>query len=418
VFWGKRHLGPIGIDFGSSTIRLCQLDTRGARIAVHAAVEVPRLAESSERESESESGHVAPDSFAADFDPEHVTPSSAETSARVRQALDSGGFEGRRVVTALTEGEIHVKNLRLPPMPEEELAAAVRYEAGERFGFDGTTTEYRCLLAGTVRSGNETQQELAVLAAPDDALRSHLALLSELGLIAEAVDAVPCAVFRPFERFLRRGADADEMLAFADVGYSGTWVVVARGRNVVFLKHLPVGGSRFDALVAEQWSLGMAEARRLRRGIASERISEEQPPGPSRDREGAVSASQEEPLPHGRGPESEPGWVPPAPTTDDILTAIQPAVEQLGKEIGLCLRYCAVTFRGPRCESVTCVGGEARNAELLNRLSQAVGVPVRQGHPLRGVVGDGIFSPQELSGGLPEWTVALGLALKMSSSCE
>jgi len=415
VFWGKRHLGPIGLDFGSSTIRLCQLDTRGAQIVVHAAVEVPRLAETPGRESESEPGRVAPAPAALDLEQGPPTPNSAETMARVRQALDSGGFEGRRVVTALTEGEIHVKNLRLPPMPEEELAAAVRYEAGERFGFDSTTTEYRCLLAGTVRSGNETQQELAVLAAPDDPLRSHLAVLTELGLTAEAVDAVPCAVFRPFERFLRRDADADEVHAFADVGYSGTWVVVARGRDVVFLKHLPVGGSRFDALVAEQWSLSAAEARRLRREMASQRVPEAQPPDPSRDREGAVFAAQGGPLPHGRGSEGEVGRVPPAPTADEILTAIQPAVEQLGKEIGLCLRYCAVTFRGPRCESVTCVGGEARSAELLTRLSQAVGVPLRQGHPLRGAVGDGIFSPHELSGGLPEWTVALGLALKMSS---
>lgn len=308
----------------------------------------------------------------------------SETAAAVKQMLSSGRFVGRRMVTALSSQDVQIKNLRLPPMPQEELAAAVRYEAAERFGFDDARTEHRYLPIGTVRSGDQEQQEIALLAVSGEVLRRHLELVSELGLTVEAVDVAPCAAFRPFERFLRRGADADEVNAFVDLGGSGTRIVVVRGREIIFLKAFDVGGERLDALVSEHLAIDPQEARALRQRLAAADQDVAEPP------EGPV----------------------PATTRAEAGQAIRPAVEQLGKEIGLCLRYCAVTFRGPRCESVTCVGGGAISTELLESLSQAIGVPARKGHPLRNMSCDGVFSMADQCTGQPEWATALGLALK------
>ena len=313
---------------------------------------------------------------------------SEQVTAAVKEMLAAPEFIGRRVVTALPDADVRIKSLRLPQLPDDELEAAAGYEAAERFEFEESEAEYRFLPAGAVRSGDEPQQEVVALGVPADVIRKHLDFLSGMGLIAEAIDVVPCALFRPFERFLRRGEDADLVNAFVDLGFSGTRITVTRGQEIAFLKTLDIGGQHLDTLVSERLSIDPKEANRIRRTLANQETS-------------------------GAGGPAEP--VSPE-TQEAVRLAIGPAVDQLGKEIGLCLRYCAVTFRGPRCDSVTCVGGEANDIELLERLSERIGVPARKGYPLRNVTGGPARSLAEEHAGQPEWTTALGLALKPTTS--
>jgi len=363
--WPRRHLKPIGIDFGSCAIRMLQVRPQNDKASIVASGQFVYPADCVDEESRRQA-----------------------TIAAVREMLAPRGFVGRRVVTALPDRDVQVKNLRLPAIPAEELASAVRYEAAERFGFDDAETELRHLIAGNVPGGGRAQQEIVVLAVARHALRRHLELISELGLIAEAVDIVPCALFRPFEQFLRRGADAGEVNAFVDLGCVGTRIVVARGREIIFLKPLEIGAAQFDLLVADRLSVSLPEARALRRRIAA--AGEDQ------------AGARDEPVPARMG--------------EQVRQATRPAVEQLGKEIGLCLRYCAVTFRGPRCDSVTCVGGEAHNADLLEQLGDILGIPARKGYPLRYAECDAAFALAEQCTGQAEWATAFGLALRPSAA--
>ena len=95
-----------------------------------------------------------------------------------------------------------------------------------------------------------------------------------------------------------------------------------------------------------------------------------------------------------------------------VLEAVRPVMEQLGKEIALCLRYCSVTFRGLRSDTVTAVGGNASDGDLLQMLSDHVDVPFRVGRPMRNIVVENDLDGADRRTGLPEWAMALGLALK------
>ena len=75
----------------------------------------------------------------------------------------------RRVVVALPREMLHVKNLRMPLIPQHELAAAVRFEAKNIFAFDTDKAHVQILPAGEVRQGLDVRQEIIVLAArPED----------------------------------------------------------------------------------------------------------------------------------------------------------------------------------------------------------------------------------------------------------
>jgi type IV pilus assembly protein PilM len=95
-----------------------------------------------------------------------------------------------------------------------------------------------------------------------------------------------------------------------------------------------------------------------------------------------------------------------------VLDALRPALEQLSKEIALCVRYCAVTFRGPRADAVTVVGGEAADADVLQVLSDQVNVPFHTGKPMRHVTFEIDPRGADRRSGQPEWATTLGLALK------
>ena len=57
-------------------------------------------------------------------------------------------------------------------------------------------------------------------------------------------------------------------------------------------------------------------------------------------------------------------------------------MEDLTKEISLCLRYYSVTFRGQRPSRVRLMGGEAHDPQLVTMLSGALSISVEAGAPL------------------------------------
>jgi len=106
---------PIGLDIGSTALRMLQLRGAGDGLAVAAAgrCELPAdlKADSPER--------------------------PAVLIEAIKQLLASAPFEGRRIVLAFPDVDVQYKNIRMPSMPPNELAQAVRWEAAERFGDNG-----------------------------------------------------------------------------------------------------------------------------------------------------------------------------------------------------------------------------------------------------------------------------------------
>jgi type IV pilus assembly protein PilM len=309
----------------------------------------------------------------------------------VADMLEHGNFTGRDTIIALPWHELQARNVRIPPMPDEEIGDVVRFESAERLGLELDDAEIRYIVAGDVRQGTETRQEVMVFGAARSKIEAHIHSLTKIGLTPIAIDAGPCAVFRGFERFLRRTEDHQKVNAFVDLGYTGTRVVISRGAELIFFKAIPIGGQRFDQLVSEQLDLTVAEAAQIRIRLHRQHV---------------IATTGVTELVDGHEPVGE-------NIRHAVLDALRPALEQLGKEIGLCLRYCSVTFRGLRSEVVTAVGGEAGNGDILKLLADQINVPVRVGRPMRNIATEDGPGGADRRSGQPEWGTAAGLALKL-----
>ncbi|HOW72256.1 MAG TPA: pilus assembly protein PilM [Phycisphaerae bacterium] len=365
--WVPRQVGPIGLDLGTRVVRMLQLTRHKGQVSIVACAQ---------RE-------IPPD-----------TASDEELELHQVQAVEEmlrfGGFRGKSVITAVPWDDLHVRTVRLPSMPDESIQNAVRFEAADRFGLDHNQTEVRFLVAGDVRQGTELRQEIILLAARRPAVEAHLRKLTRMGLRPAAVDAGPCALFRGFERLLRRDEDAGQTSAFVEIGYRASRVVIARGPELTLIKSIPVGGRRFDELVAEKLELGLAEAAQLRIRLQDLYIAELT---------------------------GQAGRIPPDEQISHemrhtLLDALRPALDHLAKEVSLCLRYCSITFRGPRSDSVTVLGGEACNPDMIQLLSDQANVPFHIGKPMRNVTIERGCDGADRRTGQPEWAMALGLALK------
>lgn len=357
MFGLHRKSWPIALDIGSESIRMLQLHKAGHMVTARACAQ-----------------WKFPDKAAGD-PVEH----RAAAIVSVREILRKGGFQGRSVVTCLSGSQLQFKSIRLPHMPAGELAEAIRWEAGERFGFAIERDCLRHLVAGQVRQGNEVQDEVIMMAVPAAVVDDHLAMLDDMGLRPVGIDAEPVAVFRTLERFLRRQADESAVSVVVDIGAAASRVIVARGRQIVFLKTIDIGGRKLTEAVASQLNISYAEAAELRMVLSR-----------------GEPDSAQAPM---RG-----NWT--------IHDAIRSEVEALAREIGLCLRYCSVTFRGLRPEQVVVTGGLSHDRTLMELLSENLNLKCIQGQPLRGIDVSGTMIRGDRRGTLAEWALCAGLAMR------
>jgi len=361
----RSQVQPIGLDIGCDSIKMLQVEVSGSTLSVVAAARetVPLQA----RENA-----------------ELRLPMIVDL---VRQMLRHGGFAGKRVVTALPRESLHIKNLRMPLIPQHELAAAVKFEARNIYPFDTDNAAVQILPAGEVRQGIDVRQEVIVLAARHEDINTFLEQMHRCGVGVESLDIEASALYRSQERFIRRREDEQDVNVMVDVGYRRTQVVIGRGRDISFMKTIELGSHHFHEAVSKKLGITIDEARALRRRLI------EAAPGPGMSLEAVRKDS----------------------VRQAVFDATRSTMEQLGREISLCLRYYSVTFRGQRPGKLKLFGGEAADPVLLGVLNAALGVPVEAARPLYSI-DTSRMELDDRKGFMSEWATALGLGLRLTTA--
>lgn len=360
----RSQVQPVGLDIGHDGVKMLQVETVGQTLAVVAAARQAFPTQAREN-------------------PDLRLASAVDL---IRQMFRQGDFSGRRVVTAVPREILHVKNLRMPLIPQHELAAAVRFEAKNIFPFDTDKAHIQILPAGEVRQGIDVRQEVIVLAARHEDVNSFVEQIHRCGCVLESLDVEACALYRSQERFIRRREDEQDVNILVDVGYRRSKIVIGRGRDISFMKSIDIGSQHLHEAVSRKLGITMDEARALRR-----RLIEAAPgPGLSLDAVRRDSVRQA------------------------VFDATRSTMEQLSREISLCLRYYSVTFRGQRPAKLRLFGGEAADPLLLGVLNAGLSIPVEAGRPLFSVDTSRMDAADRM-GYMSEWASAFGLSLKLTT---
>ncbi len=384
ISWGlkTRCLQPIGLDIGHNSIKMIQLLMNGEQLSVIAAQKA-RIAPGINGDGQERSRFVI---------------------SAIRQMLAEGNFHGRNVVSSLPNDGLEITSLRLAEAQSDEIEQALRKEAVQRFGLDPDEDAIKYVVAGNVHQGDEIKNELILFAAANETIKSHIEMLEQAGLRPVSIDTIPCALFRSFERSLRRQEDREHTVVFVDVGNQFTTVVFGRRGEISFVKQIPLGGEKFNEEIAAKLGIDIGEAEMLREALQTEKgLSTPKP-----DLEKQATAENEQKL--------------DASTRQAIVDAVSEVAEELTREISLCLRYYTVTFRGKRVRRAFFTGGGTYEHILLDVLKRQLAVEVEVAQPLKGFdmssERKNLNFDSDRRGLLCEWAIAVGLSLKGSNGAE
>lgn len=324
-FW-KRRCGPIGIDLGTRSIKLVQLDNDRKRVLMAARWELPaeELLKS----------------------PEERRPAILDG---LRQLLGSHSFRGQDAVLCLGSQKLFVQNIRVPKAATAEMTKVVQQEAAARVPYSVADTEIRFLEAADIRQGDTTKREVILLACHRPVLDDMLSLISEAGLQPVAVDVEPAALLRAYNNGQRRDDDKEQRSMYVHIGAVDTAVVIAQGTDTLFVKYLDIGGQQLDQAIATHLDMAPDAAALLRRHNGDRRADQQDPE-----------------------------------VTRGVAHAIRPVMDRLINELSLCVRYHSVTFRGMPLVRMIVGGGEASDS-IVEVIGSRLDIKCELGDPLRGI---------------------------------
>lgn len=347
-------MGCVGIDVRSRTVRLLQVRMAGDQWHVVGAAQID-----------------APLGAADSWSP---------TPTEVLSALTSGGFAGRRCVLSLPRSCVKVQAVRLPQMSADELAQAVEFEASHRFGMDRSELQVDYLPTSALDQGNENRDELLLVAAAEADVNHHLEPWLEGGLRPIAVDVDFAAV----AGLIAATEGTKSVRAAVDVGRTGSSITVIRHGQVAMYKEIAIGGCTFDHAVSEHLDIDHDAAAELRRARQD---------APHDNDEGGLDGA----------------------TSRAVYEAVRPLMNDLVKEISLCLRYYGVTFRGHPPSSILLIGEHACEPRLDEHVAKGCKIPVRcdvDGDVLSAIETGIRTALNRRVGTLGAWAVAFGMSLR------
>ena len=367
--FGRRAKSMVGLDIGTSRVKLVELTAKGASVELtRAAVELTPV-------DVIRDGKVV--------QPEQV-------AAVIKKALAAGRFRPGEVVAAIAGQGVVVRHVQFPKMPEEELREALKWEGQKYIPFPMEEAAVDFEIIRGVADPEAANMEVMLVAAQRSIVDSHLAAIELAGLRVVAVDVQPFTVLRAL-RYEPLGAEspcsaANGVVAYVDIGAGTTDIVIADGEIIRFTRIVPVGGYSFTRAIADRLGIGFEEAEQIK--IEEARIYEDQSHLDALDARGRA-----------------------------IAEAVLETAGAIGTEVRRSLDYHDLQLQGRRDDAsvsrAVLAGGGSVLDGLDHYLQGELGLPTSMCDPLRNIaINPKVASRLDLDKLGPMLAVGVGLALR------
>jgi type IV pilus assembly protein PilM len=433
--WFSPATPPIGVDFGSDSLRLAQVELVNGepQLVAAATAGVP--------------SHVRNDPSAR----------FAFFAESIRDLLAQGNFQGRRVILGLPASLMHIQHLRVPKMDGEALKKGLAWEARGKLPFDPSQAVLRHLIAGEIYHDQEPKYEVILMAARRELVEQYLSSANKAKLTVTGMHVEPKAMVDCFSHVYRRASDLEAVTCYVDIGCNATRATIARGGRIQFARVIPIGGEHFSRAVATALRIPLDEARQMRVKLAAggtedlnarAAIAPAASPVaalPTESLEGTgfallnaavAAAERRDPQATARPPLPAAAAVePPAPATAlpqppsgvapgdrlQIDEACREPLARLTEELSLCRRYYESAFQNQPVQRLLFVGGGAAQRGLCQQIAKEMGIAAQVGDPLCRM---GKNSPAGIEAVIdrrtpqPGWAIAIGLSIGPAAAVE
>jgi len=375
--WAAKNTSPIGIDFGSDSVKLLQMTTdEPQRLLGAAQVDLPSDVR---RDAGAYASYLGP---------------------ALREAVRDARFKGRRAVASISAAHTYIQHLRIARCDDALLEQQIQAELRGKLPIDPAAMIIRHVTVGEVFADNANKQEVITMAVPRQWVMQIVQIAKAAGLDIVGMHVEPLAIIQAFAHLFRRATDAERTTLFLDIGASTTKALIAHGKQLVFAKNIHVGGNNFShdaqepAASTEPPTPAPAETPspgelQLPADSDRRRVVSEQPLGP------AIATA-----------------VDNAP--DPAVSEPDDARQALIDELQLCLGYHKAMHADRSIDKIVFLGGTCRAVELPQAVARALRLPAQLGDPLARLTRTPDAAAPvnvDLRQGQPGWAVPAGLCL-------
>jgi len=327
----------------------------------------------------------------------------------IKALFNEAGISKRFVVTAVGNRQAIIRPITVPKMSLDELDEAINWEA-ERyipFPIDEVTLDYYVLdNPDDVEDGG--QLEVVIAAARIELVTQQVEYLKLAGLEPVVLDVKPFALLRSLKGAMLGDALTQETLdgdAYTEGGEVGvvleiaattTTITLVRGDRFLLNRNIGVSGDDFTAAIQRSFGLDFDSAEEVKLDYGTATI-------PTEDEEELLNfdAKREQFSP------------------SRVYEALRPVLVDLTTEIRRSLDFFRVQQGDATINRMLVTGGGAKLRGLPEAIGDALGFRIDIGDPWLSVaVDERQFDEQYLAKIGPEFTVALGLALRGVSGLD
>jgi type IV pilus assembly protein PilM len=355
----------IGLDIGSSSIKLVQLKPSGKDRWVLQAYAVQNLSEEAVEE----------------IDPDLRPAVVAEALKKVFKASRASG---RRVVTAVSGDAVIVRYIKLPFMTKDELKNVISYEAEQHIPLpiDQVVLDHHIL--GEIEEDNQKKLEVLLVAAKDEMVEDHLKMLKSAKLKPAVIDVDSFAMENAY--LANYGQEQGETVALVNIGAKTTTINVVEDGISHLTRDFSVAGNQFTKQMQTEMNLGFSQAEELKR------------------QQGQVAVESDEIL------------LTRMPDKDDrsmaISEAVTPVLNKMLSEFRRSFDFYENSIKKRPISKVVLSGGGARLKNIEKFFADKLGVPTEIADPFRKIDIPKGMDVDALKALSPALMVSVGLALR------
>ena len=245
---GTKSPPVMGLDIGSSSIRLVQLSQHGSSYRIdHFAIEpLPQgvIVEKSVQDIEAISGAI-------------------------QSAVRNSGSNSKFCAVAVSGSAVFTKAISLPAnLAEADIESQVQIEANQYIPYplDEISLDFE-VLGPSPR--NADMVDILLAASKNENVESRQDALESLGLKAKVVDVESFAIANAFELIREReGIRSTETVGIFDIGHDLSTLLILRNGRVVYTRDHPFGGNQLIEEIMKRYDMTQEQAKFFMRGEA------------------------------------------------------------------------------------------------------------------------------------------------------
>lgn len=338
----------IGLDIGSSAVKVVQLRRKGAGWALQAFGMQPLLPQTIV------DGTIMDQAAVADA---------------IRQLWSRLKLKAKDVAIAIAGHSVIIKKISVPQMSAEQLAANIRTEAEHHipFGKDDVELDYHV----TNLANASGQTELLLVAAKKEVVADYVQVVRDAGLTPQVVDVAAFAGQNGFE--VNYPLDPRETVVLINIGAAISNINVVRSGVSLFTRDVTIGGNAFTEEIQKQLGIPADEAEAYKVG----------------------------------GSQVENAVVP-----QDVLRVMDGVSEIMAGEFQRSLDFFLATTNDANVTRIVLAGGSAKVASLHRAIERRSRLPLEVADAWKRIEIDPTLDRLYLGAHAPEALVGVGLAMR------